>query len=81
MITKLFGAPQDPTEWNGKNVICLLCDKEAENFDEHCEEHQPCYYCNEREECDCEKNEKLIEQYNRNRPFNEHIDNVENIKK
>ena len=46
----------DPTEWNGTNPSCNLCDKEVENMDEYCEDHQRCYYCGEREECeDCEE--------------------------
>lgn len=33
---------------------CELCDNTALDHDEYCEDHQPCYYCNSREDCDCE---------------------------
>ena len=45
---------EDPTEWNGTNPSCKLCDKEIEHMDEYCEDHQRCYYCGEREECEDE---------------------------
>ena len=45
----------DPTEWNGRNPSCKLCDKDIEMNDEYCEDHQRCYYCGEREECDCDE--------------------------
>ena len=50
---------EDPTEWNGTNPSCLLCEKEIELMDEYCEDHQRCYYCGEREACeeDCPKYE------------------------
>ena len=51
MIKKLYGFPEDPSDQ--ENVKCLLCDNYALNLDEYCDEHQKCYYCNEREECDC----------------------------
>lgn len=54
------GQYDDPTEWNGKNARCKLCDNDAENFDEYCEEHQRCDFCGEREECDCEEEMKQI---------------------
>lgn len=49
----------DPTEWNGTNPSCKLCDKEIEFMDEYCEDHQRCYDCGEREECetDCIRND------------------------
>ena len=53
MIKGLFGSINDPTEWNGTNPECKLCDKEIEIDSEHCEDHQRCYYCAEREGCDC----------------------------
>jgi len=48
------GQYDDPTEWNGTNPSCKLCDKEIEHMDEYCEDHQRCYYCGEREECEDE---------------------------
>ena len=48
----LYG--ENPADYNGNNPSCLLCDKEAENLDEYCEEHQRCYYCGERETCEDE---------------------------
>tara|TARA_R110000824_G_scaffold397267_2_gene599831 strand:+ start:4563 stop:4880 length:318 start_codon:yes stop_codon:yes gene_type:complete len=44
----------DPTEWDGNNRKCNLCDKDAENMDEFCENHQPCIMCNDNEDCGCE---------------------------
>ena len=44
----------DPTEWNGNNRKCNLCDKDAENMDEFCENHQACIMCNDNEDCGCE---------------------------
>tara|TARA_R100001530_G_scaffold77134_1_gene54068 strand:- start:191 stop:412 length:222 start_codon:yes stop_codon:yes gene_type:complete len=64
-----------------KFIACKLCWNEAIDFDEYCKDHQKCYYCGTREDCSCEDNEKLIKQYNRNRPFEQHIDNVKEIKK
>ena len=64
----LYG--ENPADYNGKNPSCKLCDKEAENLDEYCEEHQRCYYCGERETCEEEgtnckgKAENLKEQAN-----------------
>ena len=52
MIKQLFGTPTDPSEWNGNNPECKLCDKEIEMDSEHCEDHQRCYYCGEREICE-----------------------------
>ena len=48
------GQYNDPREWNGTNPSCKLCDKEIEMNDEYCEDHQRCYYCGEREECEGE---------------------------
>jgi hypothetical protein len=45
----------DPTEFNGNNISCKLCDKDAENFDEYCENHQRCIVCGENNDCDCEE--------------------------
>ena len=49
----------DPTEWNGKNPSCKLCDKDAENLDEYCED-QKCYFCGDNDDCDCEEEMKQI---------------------
>jgi len=56
------GQYEDPTEWNGTNPSCLVCEKEIEFMDEYCEDHQRCYYCGEREECEkeCQKNTKNV---------------------
>lgn len=48
------GLYTDPTEYNGKNVICGYCDKEAEHDDLYCEDHQRCEECGEREICEDE---------------------------
>ena len=46
----------DPTQWNGTNPKCEICgEKEVEMNDNYCEDHQDCYYCGEREDCDCHK--------------------------
>ena len=50
----------DPTLWNGQNPKCELCNEDALPFDEYCEEHQRCYYCGEREECE-EEGKNCIE--------------------
>ncbi len=36
-----------------KFIECKLCTNECIDLDEYCQEHQRCYYCGEREECDC----------------------------
>ena len=41
----LYG--DNPADYNGQNVLCLLCEKEVEHDEEHCEEHVGCYYCKE----------------------------------
>ena len=43
----------DPTEWSGTNPRCKLCEKDAENMDEYCEDHQRCIMCGENDDCDC----------------------------
>ena len=45
----------DPTEWNGENRKCNLCDKEAENMDEYCEDHQRCMVCGDNDDCNCKE--------------------------
>ena len=52
------GQYEDPRDWNGENIKCEICDKQAERDDEYCEDHQACYYCGEHDNtCDCEINE------------------------
>jgi len=46
------GQYEDPTEWNGKNPNCVLCEKEIEFMDVYCENHQRCDDCGEREVCE-----------------------------
>ena len=43
----------DPTEWNGENRKCNLCEMEAENMDEYSENHQRCIMCGDNDDCDC----------------------------
>tara|TARA_R100001244_G_scaffold106965_1_gene79324 strand:- start:46 stop:375 length:330 start_codon:yes stop_codon:yes gene_type:complete len=50
----------DPTEWDGNNRKCNLCEKDAENMDEYCEDHQPCIVCGENDDCECECELSLI---------------------
>ncbi len=45
----------DPTEWNGKNTPCKLCEKDAENMDEYCEDHQRCFMCGDNDDCSCKE--------------------------
>ena len=50
-----YQSNNDPTEWNGKNRKCNLCDKDAENMDEYCENHQRCIMCGDNNDCECEE--------------------------
>ena len=43
----------DPTEWNGTNPSCKLCEKEIEQHDEYCEDHQRCIMCGDNDDCNC----------------------------
>ena len=45
----------NPINWDGNNKKCKLCDKDAENMDEYCENHQRCYNCGDNEDCDCKE--------------------------
>ena len=45
----------DPAEWDGNNTTCKLCDKDAENMDEYCEDHQRCIMCGDNDDCKCEE--------------------------
>jgi len=49
-----YQASNDPIEFNGKNRTCNLCDKDAENMDEYCDNHQKCIMCGENDDCECE---------------------------
>ncbi len=57
----------DPTEWNGNNRSCDLCDKDAEMDDKYCEDHQHCSLCGYNDEdcqtCDSEYNNDKTEEY------------------
>tara|TARA_R110000744_G_scaffold89619_4_gene174220 strand:+ start:7318 stop:7626 length:309 start_codon:yes stop_codon:yes gene_type:complete len=43
----------DPNDFNGTNPSCKLCDKEIEQNDEYCSEHQRCVMCGDNKDCDC----------------------------
>ena len=45
----------DPTEFDGKNPSCKLCEKDIEMNDEYCEDHQRCIMCGENDDCECEE--------------------------
>ena len=49
-----YQTSNDPTEFNGKNRTCNLCDKDAESMDEYCENHQRCIMCGDNDDCECE---------------------------
>ena len=53
-VSSTYQTSNDPTEWDGNNRKCNLCDKDAENMDEFCENHQPCIMCGDNEYCGCE---------------------------
>tara|TARA_R110002096_G_scaffold92520_1_gene209122 strand:+ start:595 stop:867 length:273 start_codon:yes stop_codon:yes gene_type:complete len=50
----------NPAYFTGKNASCKLCDSDAINLDEYCEEHQKCYFCGDNDDCNCEEEMKLI---------------------
>ena len=54
-VTSTYQSCDDPTEWSGENRKCNLCDKEAENMDEYCENHQRCVMCGDNNDCICEE--------------------------
>ena len=56
-ITKIIigGQYENPTEWDGTNPECKLCNKEIEIDSEHCEDHQRCCDCGDREGCNCKE--------------------------
>jgi len=45
----------DPTVWNGTNPSCKLCEKEIEQHDEYCEDHQRCIMCGDNDDCGCQE--------------------------
>ena len=55
VIKKLFGIVKNPNEWDGKQETCVICEceKVVEFNDEYCEDHQRCYYCGDRVQCEC----------------------------
>ena len=55
MINKLFGHPKDPSDWDGENTKCKLCDKAVEMNDEYCEDHQRCCDCGDNDYCECKE--------------------------
>ena len=44
----------DPTEFDGKNPSCELCDKEIEMYSDFCEDHQDCIMCGANDCTECE---------------------------
>jgi len=50
-----YGSSNDPTEFNGNNRSCNLCEKDAESMDEYCEDHQRCILCGDNDDCDCKE--------------------------
>ena len=55
MDSHVANDPNNPINWDEKNnPKCILdyCDFDAVNYDEYCEDHQRCYYCGDRENCD-----------------------------
>ena len=54
-INKLFGHPTDPSDWNGDNPSCKLCDKQVEFNDVYCEDHQRCDDCGDNDDCECKE--------------------------
>ena len=53
--TSTYQSCNDPSEWDGNNRKCNLCDKDAENMDEFCENHQRCIMFGDNEDCICEE--------------------------
>lgn len=50
------GQYSDPREFDSKKTLCKICgEKEVEFNDDYCEDHEDCFYCGEREDCDCHK--------------------------
>tara|TARA_R110000824_G_scaffold357582_2_gene545149 strand:- start:1933 stop:2223 length:291 start_codon:yes stop_codon:yes gene_type:complete len=45
---------ENPSDWNGINPNCKLCEKEIEKNDEYCEDHQRCFWCGDNDNCDCD---------------------------
>ena len=53
--TSTYQSCNAPSEWDGNNRKCNLCDKDAENMDEFCENHQRCIMCGDNDDCICEE--------------------------
>ena len=76
-IKGIYSIYTDPREFDGNKVRCILCDNEAEDWDEVCEDHQICDDCSEYNlDCRCDF---FIEQYNRNRQPKDWIKNISEI--
>ena len=45
---------ENPSDWNGINPNCKLCEKEIEKNDDYCEDHQRCFWCGDNDDCDCD---------------------------
>jgi hypothetical protein len=69
----------DPTQFKGNNPKCDYngCDNEIEFMDDVCIKHQLCEDCGEYNcECRCQF---YIDQYNRNREYKDHVNNINEI--
>lgn len=69
----------DPTNFNGKNPKCCKndCDNEIEENSDVCTDHELCEDCIEFNlNCKCKF---IVDQYNRNRPYKEHIKKISEI--
>ena len=78
-IKALHSMYTDPTEYDGYVPKCCKdgCYNEIELDDDVCYDHQLCDDCSEYNyECRCSF---FIDQYNRNRPHNEHIKSITEI--
>jgi hypothetical protein len=49
----------DPTEWNGKNPKCKLCDEDVDFGTEHCYDHKRCIFCGDHE-CECKEESSQV---------------------
>ena len=57
MDSHVANDPNNPINWDEKNnPKCNIdyCDKQVEMNDDYCEDHQSCYYCTNRLNCDDE---------------------------
>tara|TARA_R100001163_G_scaffold52551_1_gene39895 strand:- start:90 stop:374 length:285 start_codon:yes stop_codon:yes gene_type:complete len=81
-MTSMDQMYDDPREYRGSNKLCEIdgCLRPVEIDDEYCDNHGRCTECGERGECaeEC-YNQYLIEQYNRNREYKDHIYSINEI--